>query len=274
MSNIRILYNNVADLVIPTATTAISAELGASNLLTEIKTQIFRSSNLTPTITYNWSTNVQSINCVILPCTNLTETSTIRIKLYNTGLSVIYDSGVIPAIRSDNLYSGPLSYNVNLFSFGFFSKTAIWLPSTINNVSKMDIILSDPSNTFGYIDCSRVLAGVYWEPLYNIENGIQLNIIDESSISRTNAGNLTTNRGFIYDRISFNYSLLPESDKVILGNIVRAVGSNKNFFTSLFPDSSNGAEEHDFMIYGKRANSSITYKIFGFYNHSMDIVSW
>ena len=274
MANIRILYNNVADSATPSATTAISAELGADNLLTEIKTQIFRSSNLTPTITYNWSTNVQSINCVILPCTNLTETSTIRIKLYNTGLSVIYDSGVIPAIRSDNLYSGPLSYNVNLFSFGFFSKTAIWLPSTINNVSKMDIILSDPSNTFGYIDCSRVLAGVYWEPLYNIENGIQLNIIDESSISRTNAGNLTTNRGFIYDRISFNYSLLPESDKVILGNIVRAVGSNKNFFTSLFPDSSNGAEEHDFMIYGKRANSSITYKIFGFYNHSMDIVSW
>lgn len=274
MNNIRILYNNIADLASITASTAISVEMGASNLLTEIKTEIFRSSTLTPTITYDWASKVQSINCVILPCTNLTKSSTIRIKLYNTRLSVLYDSGAITAVRSDNLYTGPLPYNVNLFSFGFFSKTAIWLPSTINNVSKMDIILSDPSNAFRYIDCSRVLAGVYWEPTYNIENGIQLNIIDESATSRTNAGNLVADRGFIYDRISFNYSLLPESDKVILGNIIRAVGSSKNFFTSLFPNSSNGAEEHDFMIYGKRSNSSLTYKIFGFYNHSMDIVSW
>ena len=274
MSNIRILYNNIADLAVVSAATAISSEMGASNLLTESKTSIFRSSNLSPTITYDWSTNVQSINCIILPCTNLTQTSTIRIKLYDTLLSVIYDSGIIPAVRSNSIYRGGLPYNVNLFSFGFFSKTAIWLPSTISNVSKMDIILSDPSHSFGYIDCSRVLAGVYWEPSYNIENGIQLNITDESTTTRTNAGNLVSDRGFIYDRISFNYSLLTEEDKRILGTIIRNVGINKNFFVSLFPNASSIDEEHDFMIYGKRSNSSLTYKIFGFYNHSMDIVSW
>lgn len=274
MSNIRILYNNIADLASVTTSTAISTEMGAANLLTEIKTEIFRSSTLTPTITYDWASNVQNINCIILPCTNLTETATIRIKLYDLSLTLIYDSGIVQAVRSNNLYNGALTYNVNLFSFGFFSKTALWLPSIVPGVSKMEIILSDPSNASRYIDCSRVLSGVYWEPSYNIENGIQLNIIDESTTSRTNAGNLVSDRGFIYDRISFNYSLLTEEDKITLGNIIRNVGTNKNLFISLFPNATSKDEEHDFMIYGKRANSSLTYKIFGFYNHSMDIISW
>ena len=274
MANLRILYNNIADLASSiSVATAASASTDWDKLLTESKTEIFRSTTTTPTITYNWSSN-QSINCIILPCTNFTKDALIRVKLYDVSNVLIHDTGSIPAVKSTNLYSGPLTYNSNLFSYGFLSKTSIWLSSTITLVRKMEIIISDTTNSAGYIDCSRVLAGVYWEPTYNLENGIQLSIIDDSTTSRTNAGNFVADRGYIYDRISFNYALLPESDKIILANIIRYVGSHKNFFLSSFPNANSGNEEHDFMIYGKRSNSPLTYKINGFYNHSMEITSW
>lgn len=274
MANLRILYNNIADLASSISVlTAASADMDYDKLLTEVKTEIFRSTTTSPTITYNWSAN-QSINCVILPCTNLTSTGTIRVKLYDSINTLLYDSTAVDAVLSNYIYSGSSTYNVNLFSYGFYSKTAHWIPATYSTVRKMEIILSDPSNTAGYIDCSRVLAGVYWEPSYNVDNGLQLNIVDDSITSRTNAGNLASNRGFIYDKIAFNYSLVPSTDKVVLSEIIKSVGTHKNLFISVFPENSDGDEEHEFMIYGKRSNSPLSYKMFTFYDHSMEITSW
>lgn len=274
MANLRILYNNIADLASSvTAVTEVNATMGASKLLTEVKTEVLRSTNTSLTITYNWSLD-QNINCVILPCTNITNTGTIRIKLYDSLNVLLYDSTAIQAVESTQLYSGTNTYNVNLFSYGFFSKTAVWLPNTINNIRKLEIIISDPSNTTGYIDCSRVLAGVYWSPTYNITNGMQLYSVDDSSTSRTNAGNLVSNRGFLYDKLSFNFALLTDSDKAELYKISKYIGTNKNFFVSIFPEASNTNEEHDYMIYGKRSNSIFSYKLFGYYDYSMEIISW
>ena len=274
MANLRILYNNIADLASSISVlTAASANMDYDKLLTEVKTEIFRSTTTSPTITYNWSSD-QSINCVILPCTNLNGTATIRVKLYDSLNVLLYDSTAVDAITSNHIYSGPLTYNVNLFSYGFYSKTALWIPSTYTTVRKMEILLSDPSNAAGYIDCSRVLAGIYWSPTYNITNGMQLYSIDDSSTSRTNAGDLVSTRGFIYDKLSFNFSLVPEADKAELHKISKYIGTNKNFFISIFPENTNGDEEHDYMIYGKRANSIFSYKLFGYYDYSMEITSW
>lgn len=274
MANLRILYKNIADNASSiSALTAASADMDYDKLLTEIKTEVFRSTNTSPTITYNWGTD-QSINCVVLPCTNLSESATIRIKLYDSLNNLLYDSTAVDAVLSTHIYSGPLTYNVNLFSFGFYSKTAHWIPTLYSTVRKMEIILSDPSNPAGYIDCSRVLAGEYWEPTYNVDKGLQLSTLDESITSRTNAGNLVSNRGFIYDKVSFNYSLVPSTDKSTLSEIIKSVGTSKNFFVSIFPENSDGDEEHDFMLYGKRSNSALTYKAFTFYDHSMEITSW
>lgn len=274
MSNLRILYNNIADLASTiSVATAASASMDWDKLLTETKTEVFRSTNTTPTITYNWSSD-QSIDCIILPCTNFTKDALIRIKLYDAASTLLHDTSSISAVKSTNIYSGSEIYNSNLFAYGFMSKTAIWLDSIISSVRKMEIIISDTTNSAGYIECSRVLAGIYWKPTFNVENGVQLSILDDSTVSRTNAGNLVADRGYIYDRISFNYALLPETDKVILANIIRIVGSHKNFFVSTFPDNSSGNEEHDFMIYGKRTNSPLTYRMHGFYGHSMELTSW
>jgi len=119
MANLRILYNNIADLASSiSVATAASASTDWDKLLTESKTEIFRSTTTTPTITYNWSSN-QSINCIILPCTNFTKDALIRVKLYDASNVLIHDTGSIPAVKSTNIYSGPLTYNSNLFSYGF-----------------------------------------------------------------------------------------------------------------------------------------------------------
>lgn len=273
MPNLRILYK---DLVANTSSLTASNTaigLGAINMKSETKSEIHRSTGTSVSYTLAWSTD-QSINTVILPCTNLSGTATIRVRLYDSISTVLYDSTVITAVPGFNLDISNITHNANLFSYGFMSKSAIWIPTIYTTVRTCIIDLVDTNNNSGFIDCSKILAGVYWEPSNNVENGIQIQSVDASNITRTNAGELVYDIGFINDKISFNFSLLSETDRANLLKIIRRVGTIKNFFISIFPEYTVSTVEQDFMLYGKRSNSALSYKVFGFYNHSMDITSW
>lgn len=272
MSNLRLLYNDiVVDATISASTT--SGSLVAANMKTETKSEVHRSTGTSVTYTLSWATD-QSVNAVVLPCTNLSLTSTIRVRLYDSISTLLHDTTTVDAAPGFNLSLGTSIHNANLFSYGFMSKSAIWLPSVLTTVRSIVIDLADSSNTAGYIDCARILAGVYWQPSNNVENGIQLQSVDASNISRTNAGELVFDRGFINDKVSFNFALLSESDRTEILKIIRAVGTTKNIFISVFPGHSVSTVEQDFMLYGKRSNSALTYRLFGFYNHSMELISW
>ncbi len=273
MSNIKILYNNIYDLASSVVASNTAGSLNVANLTTETKSHTHRSTGTSVSFTLNWSTN-QELNCIILPCTNLSATATIRVRLYDSVDSLLWDSTAIIAVPGLNINTGTRAYNANAFAFGFLSKTAVYTDTLYTTVRKCVIDLVDTSSSVGYIDTSKILVGKYWQPEFNIENGVQLLTTDNSIISRTNAGELVTDLGFVYDKINFNYTLLPETDRTELAKIIKLVGTNKNFFVSLFPEYEDDTAEQDFMIYGKRSNSSLTYRTFGFYNHSMEIVSW
>lgn len=273
MANLRILYNDIVKNVSSITASNTAIGLGAIFMKSDTKSEVHRSTGTSVSYTLSWSSD-QAINTVILPCTNLSGTATIRIRLYNSALVELYDSTVITAVPGFNLDVSTITYNANLFSYGFMSKSALWISSTYSTVRSCVIDLVDTNNDAGYIDCSRILAGVFWEPSNNIENGVQIQSIDGSIISRTNAGELVYDIGFINDKISFNFALLSEDDRTELMKIIRKVGVTKNFFISIFPGYTTSTVEQDFMIYGKRSNSAFTYKVFGFYNHSMEIISW
>lgn len=273
MANLRILYNNLTDTATITASTTRNF-LVASRMQTDIKSEVHRSVSTSVTYTVNWGASTKSINCVILPCTNLSSTSTIRIRLLTAASALLYDSGVLDAVPGWNLELGSAVHTVNEFAYGLISKTAVWFLQPITGISKIEVILDDPLNSAGFIDCSRILAGIYWEPSFNSDNGIQIVSLDDSIISQTHAGELVYDRGFIRDKLNFNYSLLSETDRSELNKIIKFVGIYKNFFISVFPEYEVPKIEHEYMLYGKRSNNPITYKLFGFYNHSMEILSW
>ncbi|OHE77797.1 MAG: hypothetical protein A3F67_08135 [Verrucomicrobia bacterium RIFCSPHIGHO2_12_FULL_41_10] len=269
----RIVYNNALDRSTTLTASTTSGTLIAANMKTESKSEVHRSTGTSVTYTATWPSS-ETIGAVILPCTNLSATATIRVRVYDVTPLLVYDSGVVNAASGINFDLQGATHTVNDFAYGAISKTAVWITSKPATIRSCTIDLVDTNNTAGFIDCSRIVIGNYWQTTYSVENGIQLLSLDDSIVTRTNGGESVTDIGFIYDKLSFNFALLPAADKSELAKITRNVGTNKNFFMSLLPGEVTSSEEQDFMIYGKRTNSAIAHRVYGYYGHSMEITSW
>lgn len=269
----RIIYDNKADSA-TIAASSTSGSLVATNMQNDYKGKVHRSETNVTTVTYTltWA-QAQSIGGIGLPATNLSRTATIRVKLYS-GASVVADSGVITASSSSQTtlwnWSNPL--NVNSFAYGGATKTAVWFNQHYN-CTKVEIILTDLNNLVGYIDCARIVCGAYWEPKYNVSNGIVYTLGDTTNNIRNDSGDLLSDRGFVYDQLSFNLSVLLEAEKSALVQIFKGIGTSKNIFISLFPES-NSTREQEYIIYGKRQVGEIITQYYGIYNHTMNIEGW
>lgn len=273
MANLRIIYDNAADASTTTASTT-SGSLVASNMKTDIKSQVHRSTGTSVSYTLTWTSD-KVISGVALPCTNLSSSATIRVRLLNSGGSTIADSGVVLACSGLNLglWNWTTAMNANTFAYGGFSKTAVWFNSEYNTRSLI-IDLVDSSNPAGYIDCSRAIAGKYWSPAINADFGAESNIVDRSKVERSEAGDLIADRGTLHDTLSFTTANLTEAERAEVMLMMRKAGTSRNIFVSLLPSDTSATAEQDFMIYGKRSNSAMKYNFVNRFANSFDIEGW
>lgn len=275
MPNLRIVHTNIADTATVTASPT-AGSYAATNMQTDFKSQFHRSTGTTVTYTLTWDTN-QTVQCVALPCTNLTSTATIRIRLYaNTNLTgeiVAADTGSVVAAASTQIsqFSNP---NGNLFAYGAVTKTVHWYSASHSGVRAATITLTDTSNPAGYIDCARIVCGSFWQPTYNASReGLVVSVTDTTTTTRNDAGDLVSEQGFVYDQVQLNLDLLTDSDRDTLLGIIRRRGVAQNVLLSVFPDNRTSTE-FAYLVYGKRSNSSINYILPGFNSHSIEITGW
>lgn len=275
MPNLRIIYDNVANSSTLSASSTAGG-LAASNMLTEVKAVVHRSTGTSVTYTMTWTT-AQTIGAVALPATNLTSTATVRVQLYSdtAGATQVADSGTVQACPSSQLglHGWGANLDANAFAFGGSSKVAVWFASQVSSVRRCVITLSDASNPAGYIDCARIVAGPYWESERNPSYGAQAGIQDMSRTTRTEAGDSLVARGAQYQTMSLNLADLTETSRAAFTKIVRSAGSYKNLFFSLLPGSGSTAEQ-DHMIYGKRANGGFTFDYFNGFSTRVEIEGW
>lgn len=123
----------------------------------------------------------------MLPATNLSGTSTILVEVWNkppsepTGRRLLASSGTIYAAPGSsvddwdwsfalniNTLATNASFDVNNFAFGLVSKTAVWFPNQVAG-KYCKITVEDSLNPKGYIDCSRIVIGGYWESTFNVK---------------------------------------------------------------------------------------------------------
>jgi hypothetical protein len=169
-----------------------------------------------------------------------------------------------------------------LFQLGVLSKAAVWFSSNIANVLRAVITVVDTSaNAAGYIDCARIVCGQYWQPTYNAgRTGLDITVADSSTNSRTDGGDLVSDRGFVYDELSLNLALLADADRDNLLQLTRTVGTNRNILVSVFPTDYNASTtrnsltEQQYTVYGKRANSAFNYIIQGFGSSTLQLTGW
>ncbi len=275
MPNLRVIYLNAADSSTLSASTT-AGSLAASLMLNDRKVSAHRSTGTSAVYTLTWATD-QAVGAVALPATNLTSTATIRVQLYSdtAGSTQIADSGTKVAAGASNLgLHGKTSITASDFAFGGATKAAVWFTTQPTNVRRVVITLTDASNPAGFIDCSRIVAGPYWEAVKNPGYGGAAGVSDLTKVDRTESGDLVISRGPMFQTMSLKLDELSETKRAEFFKIVRSAGSYKNLFFSLLPDNASGSAEQDHMIYGRRANSAFAMDYYGAYSTQLEIEGW
>lgn len=302
MPNLRIIYSNAADSSTVTAS-ATAGTLVAANMLNERKVSVHRSVGTSVTYTLTWA-KPQRVGGVALPATNLSQHATVRVRLYEDAQQtvVVGDSGVRQACPTSTLglYDWGAPRDARAFPFGGASKVAVWFPGQPSTVTACTIELTDPDNEAGYIDCSRLVVGPYWEAEKNADYGASAGVNDLSKVVRTDSGDTMTVRGPMFETMRLQLSDFRETARANLAKIVRSAGSSRNLFYSLLPEAVNQPEpagfggmdllagdpgqglllggdasaEQDHMIYGKRANAAFSFEHFNGFSLPLELEGW
>lgn len=253
MANFRIIYDNRADGASLAVSSQASAGLGAANLLTDIKSEVWRASTTSGTITATWAV-AQLVSGVALPFTNLTADATIRVRGYTetADTTPAFDTGAVPACPplALGLWGwGTTPMGVNAFAYAGSAYANIWFAAAA--VKKLVIDLVDASNSAGYIEVGRLVTGTYWEGLKGADYGASMTLVDTSKHLRSDAGDLLTDVGTKHRKQSVPLTQLPASERLQVWNILVGNGMARPVFLSVFPgDADNGLEQCS-MIYGK-----------------------
>lgn len=268
MANIRFLYDNAVGRATVTASTT-AGTLAATNVATDLKSQVWRSTSGTATLTFTW-TAAESVGVVAIPFCTLTSAATIRVQGYtNVGDSTAaVDSGVITAVAFSMPKSSNLPTGVNSYGKGGAQQVVVYITPTL--VKKVVISFVDSTS---YVEVGRVAMGSYWEPSVNVPWGsITAGMGDDSKHTRSDAGDIFTDVGPRYKTLDFNFQCLPTTDRDNLWRILRGNGMNTPVFIDVVPGTSDAGDEFIYSIYGKLSKSSTV--VMTMFNQYASSLSW
>lgn len=304
-NNLRIIYQNVVDVSTTTITASSTAVVGntpASNMKLDSKSLVWRSGSVTTATVnglYTAKANLvvslasSNIGGVILPFCNLSSAATIRVRGYTgtaptlggtvdapttaaTG-TLRFDSGVVMACPYQvlGLWNwGTLPLGVNSYSYGGGTYGRVWIPLASQAAcTSLLIEIVDSQNQSPYIEASRLVIGSYWYPKYNTSFGLSSTTKDLSAHTRTESGDLVTNRGISYRSMNFDLKYLVPSDRLEFTRILRGNGLPRPLVISLFPDNSEDWDkEQAHQIYGKLSQlPDLVHPMFEIYSTTVDI---
>lgn len=281
MNNLRILHDNAIDRAVLTASSQAGA-LGPANLQRDERSAVLRAVGTSVTITATWPTP-ELIACVAPIRTNMNSSARMRVRGYERvgDAAQAFDTGVIMPCPEAPLGASPFGYlplgwngykwgGVNTWARGGGSDGAAWFEPV--SVRQLVIELSSVDNPDGYIEVSRLVAGMYWAPEYNPSYGASLTAVDTSEGYRTAAGGAKTNVGTRHRVLSINLEFLTRPDRARLARIVDECGTVRPLLCSLFPEHADPVLEQQHMVYGRVANiDAISASSFDIYSAPLQI---
>jgi hypothetical protein len=204
---------------------------------------------------------------------NISTTGTIRWRLSNVSnfATTVYDSGVVDAWPVVEEF-GTLPWGV--FSWGGYLNPTVAAEYTISAFDILDstvqarylrIDISDPSNTDGYLQAGRLLAGPAYRPSINYANGVEFEFVDESRVTKSRGGQTFVDEVERFRRIRFDLINLPENE--IFQNVFNQIDRLKGIAGDIFivPQPNTPSTWITQNIYGRVTNtdpivnSSLTY---------------
>lgn len=303
-NNLRIIYQNIADISTITTSSVGGGGTPVSNLTKDPKSLVFRSASSGTTsiklnIVMTFSSKIlggpSSGIGLILTNTNLSSAATIRIRGF-TGTAPTTGTGTNPTATtpgttvfdSTTILANPYqsiglsNWNVDDFYTVTSGTTTytdrkvysrVWFPLITPIACTSILVEIVDTNINQYIEASRIIFGNYWSPKFNTSYGMSAGTKDLSSSNRTEAGDLVTSNAPKYNTLSFDLKWLTAADRAILNKIVRLLGTQKAMLVSLFPDNSADWEKEQlYQIYGKIVQlAGIDHSIFEMYSSQLEL---
>jgi hypothetical protein len=277
-NNLRIVTDNAADRATIAASTT-AGSLTTANLKTDIKSEVWRATGTSATLTLTW-TNAETVGCVVCAFANFTSLATMRARGYANVADVVgtattlFDTAAIQCCPPTPLGLwdwGNVPLGVNAYAFGGFVYGVVW--PTAANIRKLVIDIADSTNSNGYVEVGRIVCGPYWSPAINAEYGAQAVPIDSSTHQRTDAGDLFTNRGFRSKALSFDMGSMTAADRIRVWDIFVTNGKTRPLFLSLSPQNNDDPTlEQQNQVYGKlNDTSAVAFKTLGVFATKIDI---
>jgi hypothetical protein len=183
--------------------------------------------------------------------TNFSTAATMRVQGYTNG------PDTVSAIDSGNVVCCPYKLNdktdfavnnANTYAYVGGSYATVFIAKT--SCEKITITVSDPTNGAGFLDVSYLVAGDYWTPQVNADYGAELSFYDDTEQDRSDVWDMRIKRGGKYRGISFSLSNMRAGDRGLLTKLAFSAGRSSPVFLSLFPESTDAAEEQAHQVYG------------------------
>lgn len=255
MAHTRILSENKLTRALSLVASNQVTSLPASNLRTSRKSSVWRSTTLTPTLTFTF-TNLEAFNCLILGPGNVTAAHTINVKGYtNTGdTTPAWQSGAIAAAPYTPPAGDGTTPGVNSFGFNQCPLSVVYF--TQQSAREIVVEISDTTNAAGYVEFAFLMAGVYWSPTKNVGYGASVSIVDRSKSEYDDASNLRTDRSTRSRLLTADFKNMPDADTEKLWDILWYNGTHLPMFVSIMPANGTPKSEQMYSMIGKLTKAS------------------
>lgn len=255
MPNLRIVSSNAARRSTLTASTTAGL-MAVANLLTAKKSDVWRATGTTATITVNLAV-AEAISTGHLPHCNLSPTATWRWRRYSglngTG-TLLDDTGHVlacpaPARTPEGWTPAQAA---SAYAYGGGAHARIWFAEKLALSYVIDII--DTNNLQGYIEAATLVVGAYWSPTYNA-SAAPMTPEDTTETYDNAAGDEEADAGTIRRRVSVDLSLMPEADRAKFVSILMNSRAHP-ILISVFPEHPDFPLERDNAVLGRRTDDS------------------
>ncbi len=196
---------------------------------------------------------LEQVGVVAIPASNLAPGSTIRVRSFSNenGTGLLEDTGIQSALYGQ-VY-GPRVSSVNSFTDGSCPMVIAYLP-TRHSARSLLITITNPNSAF--TDIARIVSGGYEETTYTADWGASVGTTDMSTNSRSEAGDLRTDRGPRYNTMQFDLTGLTEAERAPMRHVLSGGVSNWLLF-HLLAEHEDQALSRAYSIYGKPAQSGV-----------------
>lgn len=258
---------------IPAATLSVAGtvvNMGADKLKTDPKGEACRITGSSATLIATWAAP-QTIGAVVLPACNLGPSSQIKLKAFSdsAGTVLLEETDWQWAAPGTHLAHWNFTQPLNVNSFAEHATQVAVYFGQHQSAQRLEVHLQDPGATF--IDISKLVAGQYLQCEYNAAYGASVGVIDLSSNTRSEAGDIKTDWGPRARRIAFNLEFVPDHQRAQIYDVLRA-GLGRWVFADLCYGSGDVRKRQDFMLYGKLGQpGSMAYSMYGFHSTQFDI---